>query len=274
MWGALPPHGGADLPPRTEAGHGLCGSDGRDIELSCEAVYYRGMKLKGFGIVSILCLAATLLWLGLLVHAIASRGSLDTAEKAAAALSGAGAAFYLTYINAALITILATVLFAGLYLACRERGPALALVGIVFVPVYCVLNLVVYLSQVSAVPAVVGAWQSMGNKGWALLLLGLLVQELPYSLAALLNTLAYAVLAVPSILFGRILLCGGKWAWISGITLILSGACSIAGLVGLVARVTLLAAGTVLGGVLFIVALGFVTAMFLGENQLPSPRQP
>lgn len=240
--------------------------------MSCDEVYCGGMKLKGFGIVSILCLAATLLWLGLLIHAIASRGALDTVQKAAAALSGAGAAYYLTYFNAALITLLATVLFAGLYLACRDRGPALSLVGIVFVPVYCVLNLVVYLSQVSAVPAVVGAWQSMGNKGWALLLLGLLVQELPGSLAVLLNTLAYAVLAIPSILFGRILMGGGKWAWISGIVLILSGACSIAGFVGLIARVTLLAACTVLGGVLFIVALGFLAAMFLGENQLPCPR--
>jgi hypothetical protein len=50
---------------------------------------------------------------------------------------------------------MATAQMTGLYLQCRPAAREWSLIGLVFVPVYCLLNLIAYLSQIALVPGLV-----------------------------------------------------------------------------------------------------------------------
>ena len=81
------------------------------------------MKTKMFGKVSLVGLIFSILWLLLMVLSIARIGSIDTLEQAIYSVANPDWLFYLTYINAVIITILITILFVGLYLYCKPSEP-------------------------------------------------------------------------------------------------------------------------------------------------------
>lgn len=103
------------------------------------------------------------------------------------------------------LTLAAVALFAALYAWLKPIAPACAIIGLVFVPIYGVLNLVAYLSQVALVPALVALRADVEYVATADVLLRLTLQAWPASAMAFFNGLAYAILGIPSILFGFLL---------------------------------------------------------------------
>lgn len=230
-----------------------------------------------FALVSLIALIVTVLWLALLIADTASAEPLDTFEQVLAHVSERGALYTLTYANAALGVAATTLLFAVLYLHCRTTAPELAVLGLVFVPAYAALNLTVYLLQLTAVPALLAAHQQPQYQAAAELLLRQTIQIWPSSAVSFVNGLGYAVLGIPSIILGVILLrqCGPLR--VAGVLLALSGMACLAGLIGMVAGSKLLGSGSAVGGVLYLLALiplnvAYWTGGRLSESSLVTQR--
>ncbi|MGD8518766.1 MAG: hypothetical protein PVG54_17500, partial [Anaerolineae bacterium] len=128
----------------------------------------------------------TAIWLVLLIYGVATQGPVETSEQALASVADLDLLHYLTYANATLITITATLLFAGLYVYCRPQEAVWSAMGLAFVPAYTVLNLFAYLSQITIVPRLVDLQPGSS------LLLAQMVQSWPGSAVNVLNNLGYA----------------------------------------------------------------------------------
>jgi hypothetical protein len=222
------------------------------------------MKTKWLGWIALLTLISTSLWLILLIWDMATSGPLETFEQVLAHAQKGDWKFTLTYLNAGMVTLCATALMAGLYDYCRTRFPLWAVVSLVFVPIYGMLNLFAYLSQITLVPALLEATADPRTSATAMLLLQQSLQLLPQSLVGFLNGLAYAILGIPSLIFGIALTQErGHTFQISGWLLALNGIACILGIVGYLLQNELLSAGTLLGGAIFWLALFPLTFAFL-----------
>jgi hypothetical protein len=193
-----------------------------------------------------------MLWLTLFIAGMAISGPVETMSEAVESVVEPGALYTLTYLNAALVTLTATAFFGGLYLYCSPYAPVWSMAGLLFVPVYATLNLFAYLSQVTIVPMLVDRVVASGE---GILLLAQLVQQWPGSLANIVNNTGYAVLAVPSIVYGVMLMNARPPMRLGGIMLGLSGLASLIGLAGIMAKSVTLGAGSVVSGGLFLLAL-------------------
>ncbi len=224
------------------------------------------MKTRIFAIISLICMVATALWLGLFIAGMARNGPASGFEQALAFVHRQDALFYATYLNAALITLLATMLMTGLYLFCRPAAPEWSLIGLVFVPVYCLMNLVAYLSQITLVPMLVQLRQTVGYQPTADIILELTIQAYPASAIGYFNNLAYALLGIPSIIFGITLIHKSNLWRIAGWLMALNGAACILGIVGITIRNSILSLGSLIGGVLFLAALFPLSLAFWRES--------
>jgi hypothetical protein len=199
--------------------------------------------------VALFCLVLTAIWLALLIYGIARQGPVESFEQALASVETLGPLQLMTYVNATFITVSATMLFAGLYVICRGEAPLWAAMGAAFVPVYSLLNLFAYTSQFTIVPHLVDLRPESD------VLLAQMVQAWPGSAVNILNNLGYAVLGIPSIIFGAVLSRSDGSLRVGGILLALSGAASIVGIVGIAGRMAALELGSIVSGVLFLAAL-------------------
>lgn len=197
----------------------------------------------------------TMLWLVLLFYSLHLTGVADTFDQAVEHAIAHGWVFYVGYANTILITIVAMLLFAGFYVYCRSVGPTWAVIGLVFVPVYGVLNLVVYVSQLTVVPPLLEQYQANGTEPAIELMLAMWLQGWTGSAVWTLNNLAYAVLGIPSIVFGILLGRQTPSLRIAGWFLAASGVASILGMAGIIIGHDLLSTGSVAGGALFLVGL-------------------
>jgi hypothetical protein len=207
------------------------------------------------GALSLISLILTILWLVCLIAGTPPTGQPNTVTDLFSYLSDLNALFYLTYINAALITIVAIALFAALFLYIRLAAPVWSLIGMAFVPVYGCLNLVAYLSQITIVPELLRLRAMPDHQAFSEFLLQQVVQQWPHSAVFAFNNLAYALLGIPSIVFGVVILRTSFLLRTGAIPLGLSGVASILGFLGIVARNAWLAHGSLVGGVLFLLAL-------------------
>jgi len=218
-------------------------------------------KLPGF--ISLFCLIVTVIWLVLLIWEAASAGPTETFEQALTRVAKLDAVFYMTYINAAFITLGVTALFAGMYVYCRPLAAEWSVIALVFVPVYSVLNLFAYLSQVLIVPRLLDLYQMTEYRAPAEFWLRQMIQQWPNSSVYIFNNLAYAVLGIPSIIFGVLLLRQDFWKRLAGFLLALNGIACIAGIVGIALGNSALSRGSLVGGVLFLFALIALSRAFL-----------
>ena len=212
-------------------------------------------RTKLFAVVSLIALIVTVIWLALLIADTAVAGPPNTFEQVLAHVSDLDALYYLTYANAALTVLATTLLFAVLYLHCKTAAPELALLGLVFVPAYAALNLVVYLSQITVVPALITAHQQAQHQAAAELLLQQTIQMWPDSAVSFLNGLGYAILGIPSVILGAILLWQRGSLRLAGALLALSGIACLVGLIGMLVGSELLGNGSLVGGALYLLAL-------------------
>lgn len=213
------------------------------------------MKTRTIGALAAASFVLTAIWLGLLVTSMGRSGPPQTFEQALAIVGRTDVLFYLTYANAILITLAVSALYAGLFAYCEPAAAGWSLVGFVFVPVYCLLNLVTYLSQVTVVPQLLALRQVPEHQAAATLLLHLAIQAWPESAVSVFNNLAYALLGIPSLIYGAVLARARGLLRLAGVLLALNGVACIAGLVGVVLRHPMLSLGSLVGGALFLLAM-------------------
>jgi len=213
------------------------------------------MKSRLLGIMSLITLILTAVWLVLLIIGVSSKGPVDTFEEAVAAVAEPDALFYLTYTNATLVTLSVVALFAALHTYFHASDPQASTIALAFAPIYGALNLLVYGSQIAVIPRLLVFQRMAVYEPTASLLIGQIVQGWSGSAIAALNSLAYAILAIPSLIFGALLLRQNRLMQVAGALLALNGVACIIGLGGSLLQNRLLEMGTLAGGVLFLLAL-------------------
>lgn len=221
------------------------------------------MQPKLLGVLSLVTLVLTILWLGFLLAGMAAAGPLESFDQILAHVNKLDVLFYLTYANAALITLSAMMLFTALYVQYKPMEPEWSAIGVMFVPVYGVMNLIVYLSQVTVVPRLLALQALPEYQALSRFLLRQVIQQWPDSTISIVNNLAYAILGVPSIIFGILMFKSTPALRLGGALLVLNGIASIAGFIGIVAQSTWLSQGSLVGGVLFLLALVPMSLVFL-----------
>jgi hypothetical protein len=229
------------------------------------------MKNRTIGWLSLVSLVVSLAWLVLLIVSMSTAGRLDTFEQVLAYVSRQDALYTLTYANASLIPILVSALFAMLYLYLRRNAPGWAFVGIIFVPVYATFSFIAYVSQLSVVPTLLELSKHPQLQAGATLALRMTIQQWNGSAVWVFNNLAYAVLGIPSLIFGALMYQGNhKLRW-AGALLALNGIACILGMFGILAKSAWLSGASVLGGVFFILALIPMSRAFLFSDKNPFP---
>ena len=102
------------------------------------------------------------------------------------------------------------------------------------------------------------------------------IQVNPHSLVGVINGFAYAVLAIPSVCFGLILLKQAKWGMVAAVLLFINAAACVLGFIGIAAALEALSLATLLGGFFFTAAVLFVYFLFrekFQEIQRKKPRE-
>jgi len=161
-----------------------------------------------------------------------------------------GVAYTLNYINVSLLTLEVVVLFSFLHEFLRSLRPWWALGGLLMVPIYGMLNLLAYSSQIRTVPMLAArALEDGQSPDWV----AELIQANPASMVGYANGLAYAILGIPSIIYGVLLIRKAKPY--AGWLLLVNGAMCLLGILGYYTGNELLGMGLLAGGVVFLCAL-------------------
>lgn len=157
-------------------------------------------------------------------------------------------------------------LFVALYLYYKPIAPEWSAIGAMFVPIYGAMNLVVYLSQITVVPRLVQLQTIPEYQALSQFLLRQAIQQWPDSTVSIVNNLAYAILGVPSIIFGVLMLKPASVLRLGGVLLVLNGLACVAGFIGIVAQSAWLSRGSLIGGILFLLALVPMSLVFLQDK--------
>jgi hypothetical protein len=200
----------------------------------------------------------TLLWVILMIGSQIINGPIATLEDAIRSVQNINFLHILTYLNAAALTAVAVLLYFAFYQYLKSDHPILSALGLVFVPVYGIFNLLVYFSQITIVPAL-ATRNTIGLAQW--------LQIWPQSTIATLNQVAYALLGLSSILFGIAFLRKDSSTRLAAIFLILNGIACILGLIGVLIGNSLLGMGSLVGGVLFLVAVAMLGFQYRREQE-------
>ena len=195
------------------------------------------------------------LWIVLFIISAATNGPTNTFDQALGYVSRLDALFYLTYLNATIFTLLAVMMMAGLYLICKASHPIWSIIGAAFIPIYGVINVFAYFSQIVLMPILIPLREFPELQAVVDVWLKLTMQILPGSAVNTFNNLAYAILGIPSIIFGVILYQKTKSLRLPGVLLGLNGIACILGIVGVLLDHDMLSWGSVIGGALWWAAL-------------------
>jgi hypothetical protein len=224
------------------------------------------MQTRTLGILSLICLLSTLIFLVLFIADMAGAGPMLTFDQVLAHAARQTSLSFWAYANVTLLTLAVTMFMAALFVYCKPAAPLWSVIGLVFVPVYCLLNLFAYFSQITIVPRLLELRLVPEYQGMAEFLLRQLVQSWQESAVSIFNNTAYAILGIPSIIFGGILYRMHRSLRLGGLLLALNGAACILGIMGIVLHTPLLAWGSLVGAVLFLLALFPLTRVFLGNE--------
>jgi hypothetical protein len=225
------------------------------------------MKTKTIGWIAALLAALTALWIVLLVWSSVSAGPLDTFEQMLAYARRGGALYFLTYLNATMLTLVAVMFFAALYVFTRSQDAVWSAIALSFIPIYGLLNLFAYFSQISLVPRLLALSQTPEHQALAEFLLRQLIQQSPDSAVGIFNNLAYAILGIPSIIYGRLLFRMHPSLRLGAVLLALNGIACIIGISGILLNNGLLSLGSLVGGAFFLLALIPLSQAFLGQRE-------
>ncbi len=215
------------------------------------------MNARPISYVSMVVAVLTGTWIICMVLLLQQQGTvMATFQDAYAFVRDPGTLFYVTYLNVVALTILDVVLFGMLYLYFKPVYPVLSICGVLFVPVYAAYNMFVYISQVSVVQRIITVYDGQVSEETLQVLLGQFLQLWEHSTIAFINNFAYAILGIPSALFGiAIFSMKPGLPRAAGLLLILSGLASVLGTVGIIAGNQALGSGSAIGGGIFFLSL-------------------
>jgi len=206
---------------------------------------------------SIVLLFMTILWVVLTVISMSGTDPLWSEKQYLHWVADPDIYYTLNYINVTLLTIVVVVLYYYLFNYLKVLKRRLTLAAFLLVPVYGALNLFSYSIQIFFVPDLARtALEAQGDIARA----AALVQANSNSLVGMLNGIAYAVLGIPSIVYGFMLYRDHRNY--SGIFLLLDGVFCLIGLMGYLTDHALLSMGIMLGGIFFLFSLLFMSIEF------------
>jgi hypothetical protein len=211
---------------------------------------------------SIILLIQTVIWLvftGLSMSQVESTWTYTDYVKWA---SNPDVFFIGNYINATLLTITAIVLFAFLYDFLKNKYGSYALSGFVFIPIYGVINIICYSTQISVVPLIASASLDSPDK---IYFASQFIQANNQSVIGFLNGMSYAILGIPSIIYGFLLFKELKKS--SGVLISLNGVFCIVGIIGIIIENSILSMGIMIGGVIFMGGLIAMTFEFKNKER-------
>lgn len=222
------------------------------------------MKSRQISIVSIILAILTGIWILCMILLMQQQGSvIANFEDAYDFVKDPGGLFYLTYLNVVVLTIFDVVLFGMFYLYFKPVYPVMSLCGVLFVPVYAAYNMFVYISQVSVVQKIISIYDGVVSEEVMNVLLGQFIQLWEHSTMAFINNYAYAILGIPSVLFGiAIYRMKQGLSRATGLMLILSAFACLLGIVGIITGNQALSQGSAIGGGLFFLSLIGISLIF------------
>ena len=222
------------------------------------------MKSRQISIISIILAILTGIWILCMILLMKQQGSvIATFKDAYDFVKDPGGLFYLTYLNVVVLTIFDVVLFGMLYLYFKPSYPVMSFCGVLFVPVYAAYNMFVYISQVSVVQQIISVYEGQVSDEVMQILLGQFIQLWEHSTMAFINNFAYAILGIPSVLFGiAIYRMKPGLNRATGFLLILSAFACLLGIVGIITGNHVLSHGSAIGGGLFFLSLIGMTIIF------------
>ncbi|MBN1812303.1 MAG: hypothetical protein JXA14_10740 [Anaerolineae bacterium] len=223
------------------------------------------MKTRVTGILSLTVAITTAILAVILASTEMTAAPVTTLEAKIESLGNLDFLFYLGYIDAALLTLLGVAMFTGFYLYCRADAAYWSAMGVVFVPIYGLGNLVSYLSQVFVVPHLLALYRQPETAAIAQVLLGLAIHNWYGTAIEALNALSYAVLGIPSIIFAVIMFRKAKGLRVGSVLLALSGVLSMVALVGVGLQNALLGMMSIVGGLVYMVSLTIIGLFFLHQ---------
>ena len=159
------------------------------------------------------------------------------------------------YINATALTFTAVILFTFLYGFLKERYESYAILGLVFIPIYGIMNIICYSIQISVVPLLAGTSLDSPDK---IFFASQFIQAYNKSLIGFMNGMAYAILGIPSIIYGILMFKESKK--LSGVFISLNGVFCIIGIIGYIINNSIFEKGIMIGGILFmggLIAMAF-----------------
>jgi hypothetical protein len=226
------------------------------------------MKSRVLGSIILLDLVLILIWLIVLIALNIAKGPIERYEQALSFATERDWIFYgFTYVNAILLTIVGTAIYAGLYAFLRRDNPLLAAIGFVFAPMYGLIALGSYLSQLVVIPRLIEMLAIPEFHAAATVLLHHMIQMWPNSSLYQIDQFSYAIGSITGIIFGVLLYRHSKpMRWAGGL-LALSGATGPFIAVGVIAGLPqLVSVPSMLGGILAMPAYVLLGLAFLRKG--------
>jgi hypothetical protein len=222
------------------------------------------MKTKITGILAASVVILTLIWLAQMIGAAVKYGSFEKFNDALAFARERHWFYYTaTYANALVLTLFNALLYGSLYGLLKGEHPEWTAAGLVFVPLYAILAMVAYLSQIVLVPALINQLEDPQLQPIALALLHHWLQIWPHSTIQLFDQFSYFLLGMPGLIYGllmwriALLRIPGGFFVLSSIFCLLIGVGIISGLPELVG------VPSMIGGIVSIIATGWLAVVLL-----------
>ncbi|MFW9991624.1 MAG: hypothetical protein ACFFD4_06160 [Candidatus Odinarchaeota archaeon] len=219
----------------------------------------KAISKKKLGSIALVDTLSVFLWLITMILSTLTDPEAVTFLQAVEQSKNLSFLYLLTHINAVIFTLLTTLLFAGLFLYYKAQYPALALMGLVFVPVYCLMNLFSYGSQVFILPYLTPLLEEPGLQPAVQVLVGQMTRKWQTSIVMVINLGAYALLSIPSFIYGYMLVKDElRYLQLTGWLIVMNGISCLGGfIIGIliVNSIELVGISSILGGVLFTLSL-------------------
>lgn len=217
-------------------------------------------KVRFLGIIVLL---QTIIWIAFTIISMSQVNSTWSSQDFVQWVSRPDIFYVGNYVNATLLTIFVIILFCYMYSYLNKETTAHYLVALIFIPIYGLMNIIAYSIQISIVPQTAQI-EILSNS-----MNGIsqhLIQANSKSLMGFINGMAYALLSIPSIIFGIGLY--KDYKKYSGICFIASGIASDIGIIGYLLGDSLISTGIMISGVIFLIGLVFIVIEFRSTRNL------
>lgn len=132
-------------------------------------------------------------------------GSVETIDQAFNYVTNPSIFYYMSYINAVLLTCVGTIMFVGLYLYYQSKeNSILNVIGLIFIPIYALLNIFAYGSQITIIPVLIPYLEIVEYQNVAKFTIMMFVQNYPGgTIISIINLCAYGILGIPTVIFAK-----------------------------------------------------------------------